>query len=53
MISPAVPNHEAKLRFFVSSEHSDEQLRTAVRATVEALRLDLTGDREESLTLAP
>ncbi|MEP6999555.1 MAG: aminotransferase class I/II-fold pyridoxal phosphate-dependent enzyme, partial [bacterium] len=38
MISPAVPNDEARLRFFVSSEHTDEQLREAVRATANALR---------------
>ena len=37
MISPAVPNDEARLRFFVSSEHTDEQLRGAVRATADAL----------------
>ena len=37
MISPAVPNDEARLRFFVSSEHTDEQLRSAVHATAAAL----------------
>ena len=37
MISPAVPNDEARLRFFVSSEHTDVQLREAIRATAGAL----------------
>ncbi len=37
MISPAVPNDEARLRFFVSSEHSEEQLIAAVNATADAL----------------
>ena len=36
MISPSVPNDEARLRFFVSSEHTDAQLRVAVTATAEA-----------------
>jgi len=30
MISPSVPNDEARLRFFLSSEHTDGQLRAAV-----------------------
>ena len=37
MISPAVPNDEARLRFFVSSEHTEEQLIEAVSATADAL----------------
>lgn len=37
MISPAVPNDEARLRYFVSSEHTDVQLREAIRATAAAL----------------
>ena len=37
MISPAVPNDEARLRFFVSSEHTVEQLEEAVGATARAL----------------
>ncbi|CAN5351887.1 hypothetical protein BH09GEM1_BH09GEM1_04830 [soil metagenome] len=37
MISPAVPNDEARLRFFVSSEHTAAQLRSAVNAVIEAL----------------
>ena len=41
MISPAVPNDEARLRFFVSSEHTDEQLREAVRATADAVAQEL------------
>ena len=40
MISPAVPNDEARLRFFVSSEHTDEQLRGAISATADALAAD-------------
>ena len=41
MISPAVPNDEARLRFFVSSEHTDEQLREAVRATADAVAREI------------
>ena len=41
MISPAVPNDEARLRFFVSSEHTDEQLREAVRATADAVAQEI------------
>ena len=52
MISPAVPNDEARLRFFVSSEHTDEQLRTAVRATADAISSDRTPARAEPLALA-
>ncbi len=37
MISPSVPNDEARLRFFVSSEHTAVQLQTAVAAIVDAL----------------
>ena len=40
MISPAVPNDEARLRFFVSSEHTDEQLRETILATAAALAAD-------------
>jgi 7-keto-8-aminopelargonate synthetase-like enzyme len=40
MISPAVPNDEARLRFFVSSEHTEAQLRSAVDAIVEVMAAD-------------
>ena len=40
MISPAVPNDEARLRFFVSSEHTEAQLRTAVAAILEVMAAD-------------
>ncbi len=41
MISPSVPNDEARLRFFVSSEHTDAQLREAVQATASALASEI------------
>jgi 8-amino-7-oxononanoate synthase len=53
MISPAVQNDEARLRFFVSSEHTDDQLRIAVRATTEALAADAARMSDVSLVLAP
>jgi len=49
MISPAVANDGARLRFFVSSEHTDVQLRDAVRLTAESLSMDRDGG---ALTLA-
>ena len=38
IIYPAVPLKAARLRFFVTSEHTPEQVRTAVRITAEELR---------------
>ena len=35
---PAVPMNEARLRFFITSEHSEEQLQTAIDITSEELR---------------
>lgn len=35
---PAVPMNEARLRFFVTAEHSEAQLQTAIDITVEELR---------------
>ena len=37
MVAPSVPEHLARLRFFVASTHTEEQLRTAVDALVAAL----------------
>ena len=37
LISPSVPNEEARLRFFVSCDHTQEQLHAAVNATAEVL----------------
>ena len=37
MVAPSVPEHLARLRFFVAATHSDAQLRTAVRALVAAM----------------
>jgi hypothetical protein len=53
MIAPAVANDTARLRFFISSEHSDEQLRWAARATAEGLALVSTALDEVSLVLTP
>ena len=38
IIYPAVPLKAARLRFFVTSEHTHEQIRTAVRIAAEELR---------------
>src|SRR5262249_61809591 len=38
IIYPAVPLKAARLRFFVTSEHTPEQIRTAVRITADELR---------------
>jgi len=37
MISPAVPNGKARLRFFVTSEHTEEQIRGTVNAVARRL----------------
>ena len=39
MVAPAVPNDGARLRFFISSEHTEEELETAVQSLVAAIRL--------------
>lgn len=38
ILYPAVPEKQARLRFFMSCEHSDEDIRTAVGALAEELR---------------
>lgn len=38
IIFPAVPMQSARLRFFISSLHEEEQIRTAVKVTAEELR---------------
>lgn len=38
MVAPAVPEHEARLRFFISCEHSDSQIDDAVIAVAELLQ---------------
>jgi 8-amino-7-oxononanoate synthase len=38
ILYPAVPEGSARLRFFVSSEHSEEQIRSTVEALAEELR---------------
>ncbi|NUR32643.1 MAG: aminotransferase class I/II-fold pyridoxal phosphate-dependent enzyme [Gemmatimonadaceae bacterium] len=37
MVAPAVPEHLARLRFFIAATHTDEQLATTVTTLVEAL----------------
>ena len=37
MVAPSVPEHLARLRFFVAATHTDAQLRDAVRALVAAI----------------
>ena len=47
MVAPSVADDQARLRFFVASTHTDDQLTTAVEATKRALA-EL--DRETSPT---
>jgi 8-amino-7-oxononanoate synthase len=37
MVAPSVPEDQARLRFFISAEHTDADLEHAVRAVVDAL----------------
>src|SRR5690606_40269676 len=37
IIHPAVPEGQARLRFFITSEHTQEQIRETVRLTAELL----------------
>jgi 7-keto-8-aminopelargonate synthetase-like enzyme len=37
MVAPAVPEHLARLRFFIAATHTDEQLATTVRTLVATL----------------
>jgi 8-amino-7-oxononanoate synthase len=49
MVAPSVPEHLARLRFFIAATHSDAQLRSAVRALVAALaEVDSAGGRTEA-----
>jgi 7-keto-8-aminopelargonate synthetase-like enzyme len=38
MVAPAVANDQARLRFFISCEHTEEELETAVQQLVAAVR---------------
>ncbi len=44
ILYPAVPEDRARLRFFVTSCHTEEQIRRAVRVTAEALALLGSGE---------
>ena len=37
ILHPAVPDHSARLRFFITTNHSPEQIRAAVQATADEL----------------
>jgi hypothetical protein len=37
MVAPSVPNDQARLRFFVACEHTDEQLVTTVDTVASAI----------------
>ncbi len=50
MVAPSVPEDKARLRFFLSSEHTGEQIDTAVRELATALR-DMRA-RQEQLSAA-
>ncbi|HKO15732.1 MAG TPA: aminotransferase class I/II-fold pyridoxal phosphate-dependent enzyme, partial [Gemmatimonadaceae bacterium] len=53
MIAPSVPNDRARLRFFLSAEHTDEQIETAVRALAAELREVRLGGERVRAALAP
>jgi 8-amino-7-oxononanoate synthase len=46
MVAPAVPNERARLRFFVASTHTEDELETTVQLVVRALRELEHGERE-------
>jgi 8-amino-7-oxononanoate synthase len=49
MVAPSVPEHLARLRFFIASTHTDQQLRGAVRALVAAMaEVEAPGRRREA-----
>jgi 8-amino-7-oxononanoate synthase len=49
MVAPSVPEHLARLRFFIASTHTEEQLRAAVETLVTALAaMDATSARHEA-----
>jgi 7-keto-8-aminopelargonate synthetase-like enzyme len=37
ILHPAVPEHSARLRFFITTNHSEAQIRDAVNATADEL----------------
>jgi hypothetical protein len=47
MVAPAVPEHLARLRFFIAATHTDEQLAATVRLLVAALA-ELAGDAADA-----
>jgi 8-amino-7-oxononanoate synthase/acyl carrier protein len=55
ILHPAVEENQARLRFFVTSRHTEEQIRAAVAATAEelaALRPDQVSTRPRQLSIA-
>ena len=44
MVAPSVPEHLARLRFFIAATHTDEQLRATVREVTAALA-EMSGER--------
>ncbi|MHB8765793.1 MAG: aminotransferase class I/II-fold pyridoxal phosphate-dependent enzyme [Deferrisomatales bacterium] len=45
ILHPAVPDRSARLRFFITTNHSEEQIRTTVRATADEMaKLQRTGN---------
>jgi hypothetical protein len=51
ILHPAVPERLARLRFFITSEHTPEQIREAVRVTADEIA-GLTGTTEVLQNLA-
>jgi 7-keto-8-aminopelargonate synthetase-like enzyme len=39
MVAPSVPEGQARLRFFIASTHTEEELQTAIRALTQSLEL--------------
>jgi 8-amino-7-oxononanoate synthase len=46
MVSPSVPNDRARLRFFIASTHTEQELELTVRALASALRELASGDQD-------
>jgi 7-keto-8-aminopelargonate synthetase-like enzyme len=45
ILHPAVPDRSARLRFFITAHHDEEQIRATVRATADELaKLQRTGN---------
>ena len=49
MVAPAVPNEQARLRFFIACTHTERELESTVRLLAATLRrLDADGGAQEA-----